>query len=73
MISASTPISESLSLVDAARAALSARRPLSADVVARLRDELALLHSYDSNAIEGSTLTLRETVLVIKEGVTIAG
>ena len=35
----------------------------------RLRDEIKLETTYDSNAIEGSMLTLRETVLVVKEGV----
>ena len=44
-------------------------RPLSAPAVERLREELKLETTYDSNAIEGSTLTLRETVLVVKEGV----
>lgn len=34
-----------------------------------MREELKLETTYDSNAIEGSTLTLRETVLVVKEGV----
>lgn len=44
-------------------------RPLSADAAQRLREEIKLETTYDSNAIEGSTLTLRETVLVVKEGV----
>lgn len=48
-------------------------RPLSPVLVARLRDELMIEYTYDSNAIEGSTLTLRETRLVIEEGVTIGG
>lgn len=29
-------------------------------------------NTYHSNAIEGSTLTLRETALILQEGVTIA-
>ena len=44
-------------------------RPLSLPAVQRLRDEIKLETTYDSNAIEGSMLTLRETVLVVKEGV----
>jgi len=48
-------------------------RPLSPGLVARLRDELMIEYTYDSNAIEGSTLTLRETRLVIEEGITIGG
>jgi len=52
---------------------LDGHRPLSAGMVARLRDELMIEYTYDSNAIEGSTLTLRETRLVIEEGITIGG
>ena len=48
-------------------------RPLPPVLVARLRDELIIEYTYDSNAIEGSTLTLRETRLVIEEGITIGG
>lgn len=46
-------------------------RPLSVAAVQRLREEIKLQTTYDSNAIEGSTLTLRETFLVIKEGITV--
>lgn len=51
---------------------MNACRPLTPPAVARLRDELKLETTYDSNAIEGSTLTLRETVIVLKEAVTVA-
>lgn len=47
-------------------------RPLTDDEVARLRDEFLVEFTYDSNAIEGSTLTLQETALIINEGITIA-
>ena len=57
--------------VDVALGELRDRRPLSPGAIARMRDDLSVLHSYDSNAIEGSTLTLQETVLVVKEGITI--
>ena len=50
---------------------LKACRPLSAAALKRLREEIKLQTTYDSNAIEGSTLTLRETVFVVKEGVTV--
>lgn len=52
---------------------MDAYRPLSPGLVRRLRDELMIEYTYDSNAIEGSTLTLRETRLVIEEGVTVGG
>lgn len=53
--------------------ALKSHRPLPQDVVNALRDQLRVLHTYHSNAIEGNSLTLKETRLVIEEGVTIGG
>lgn len=53
--------------------ALDARRPLPKDVLAALRDRLRVLHTYHSNAIEGNSLTLKETRLVVEEGITIGG
>lgn len=52
---------------------LDALRPMDRDLVARLHDEMRLLHTYHSNAIEGNTLTLSETKLVLEEGITIGG
>ena len=48
-------------------------RPLSPDSVRRLSEDFMIDYTYNSNAIEGSTLTLEETALVLKEGVTIGG
>lgn len=56
--------------VDALKAALAARRPFTQGELQRLRDEFLIEYTYNSNAIEGNTLTLRETALVL-EGVTI--
>lgn len=47
-------------------------RPLTPGEVARLRDEFLIEFTYNSNAIEGNTLTLHETALIINEGITIA-
>lgn len=47
-------------------------RPLTQGEVERLRDEFLIEFTYNSNAIEGNTLTLQETALIIKEGITIA-
>jgi Fic family protein len=59
-----------LSRIETLKAQLDARRPLTAGELQRLREEFAVNYTYDSNAIEGNTLTLRETALVL-EGVTI--
>jgi len=39
----------------------------------RVRDALAIEYIYESDRIEGNTLTLMETELVVNQGVTIAG
>ena len=52
---------------------LNSLRPLPADAVKKLYEEMRLLHTYHSNAIEGNTLTLPETKLVLEEGITIGG
>ena len=49
------------------------RRPLPEDAVDRLHREIRLVHTYHSDAIEGNTLSLQETKLVIEEGITIGG
>ncbi len=48
-------------------------RPLPPTLVARLKKQMAIEFTYNSNAIEGNTLTLHETRLVIEEGITIGG
>ena len=49
---------------------LERKRPLTAGEVERLREEFMVEFTYNSNAIEGNTLTLGETDLVLK-GLTI--
>ena len=56
--------------VDALKAELDKRRPLTQGELQRLRDEFLVEYTYNSNAIEGNTLTLQETALVL-EGITI--
>ncbi len=48
-------------------------RPLPPALVRRLKEQMVTEYTYNSNAIEGNTLTLRETRLVIEEGITIDG
>jgi len=47
-------------------------RPLNKSELKRLRDEFIIETTYNSNAIEGNTLTLLETALILQEGITIA-
>lgn len=55
------------------QAALAKRRPLPKAALSRLRDELSIEWTYNSNAIEGNTISLRETRLVIEHGLTVSG
>lgn len=52
---------------------LSNLRPLPVQAVKKLREQFELEMTYNSNAIEGNSLTLKETYLVISEGLTIKG
>jgi Fic family protein len=48
-------------------------RPLPKDAVKKLLEDIRLRHTYHSDAIEGNTLTLQETKLVLEQGITIGG
>ncbi|GAC1668739.1 MAG: Fic family protein [Ktedonobacteraceae bacterium] len=52
---------------------LDAYRPLSPDIVQRLHGDFRVLFTYNSNAIEGNTLTLAETQMVLEYGMTVEG
>jgi len=52
---------------------LNSFRPLSSSAVKKLREQFEIEMTYNSNAIEGNSLTLKETYLVINEGLTIKG
>ena len=56
--------------IEAKKARLSKMRPLTAGEVERLREEFMVEFTYNSNAIEGNTLTLKETAMAL-EGMTI--
>lgn len=59
--------------VDELKSKLNEYRPLTSEEVKRLREEFLIDFTYNSNAIEGNTLTLQETALILKEGITIDG
>ena len=62
--------SELLTDIDMKKARLDMLRPLTSGEAQRLRDEFMVDFTYNSNAIEGNTLTLKETAMVL-EGMTI--
>ncbi len=56
--------------IDKKKQILDSLRPLTAGELVRLREEFLIEFTYNSNAIEGNTLTLQETAMVL-EGITI--
>ncbi|MBQ5345800.1 MAG: Fic family protein [Acidaminococcaceae bacterium] len=59
-----------LAQIERKKAELDGRRPLTEGEIERLNEEFTVEYTYNSNAIEGNTLTLRETDLVLR-GLTI--
>lgn len=62
-----------LSEVDDLKAKLATLRPLPSEALKKIQSALEIEYTYESNRIEGNTLTLQETALVVNEGVTISG
>ncbi len=48
-------------------------RPLPQSALHKIREALSVEWTYNSNAIEGNTLSLRETQMILEDGVTISG
>lgn len=55
-----------LDQIDRKKKELEKRRPLTEGEVERLNEEFSVEYTYNSNAIEGNSLTLRETDLVLR-------
>ncbi|MDR2861830.1 MAG: Fic family protein, partial [Syntrophobacterales bacterium] len=59
--------------IDVLKEQLQAASPLSETELRRLCNEFIIENTYNSNAIEGNTLTLRETALILQENITVGG
>ena len=66
----STSLSQKLAILDQLQRELNALRTYDSY---RIAQALELEYTFESNRIEGNTLTLRETDLVINEGLTVSG
>ena len=55
------------------QAVLNQSRPLPNIALQKIKETLSVEWTYNSNSIEGNTLTLRETQMVIQEGITVKG
>ncbi len=61
---------EKFNIINELKKELDSKRPLTEAEVKRLNDEFVVDFTYNTNAIEGNTLTLQETTLVL-QGITI--
>ena len=69
----STSIQEKLKQIDDLKAKWQSRRPLNHTQLQKMQEFFNVAYTYESNRIEGNTLTLQETHLVVNEGITIGG
>ena len=59
--------------IDALKKRWDVYRPLSGIELEKMREYYSVKYTYNSNRIEGNTLTMQETFLVVKEDLTIGG
>ncbi|MBC7695504.1 MAG: Fic family protein [Burkholderiales bacterium] len=59
--------------IDKLKKKLDALWPLPKEQLKNLEEYFRIQYTYDSNRIEGNTLTLQETALVVDKGITISG
>lgn len=62
-----------LKRIDQKHGIIQLKRPLSKSLVEKLKEQFSIDLTYNSNAIEGNKLTLKETYLVINDGLTVKG
>lgn len=72
-ISLSEENQQRLSRLDAKKERLDQLRPFPTAVVNNIRESLDIEWIHSSNSIEGNTLTLKETQMVIQDGITVSG
>jgi len=64
---------DALKRIDEKKKQLDAARTLSSALVRNLQEWFAVEFTYTSNALEGNTLSLSETAMVVEKGITIGG
>ena len=60
-----------LNSIEGKKRELDSFRPFPTEIIRKLEEQFIVEWTYNSNAIEGNTLTLQETELVINRGLTI--
>jgi len=66
-------LDEAVQSLEVLRECIDSFRPFNEAQVSKLREAYDVQYTYESNRIEGNTLTLQETAMVVNEGLTIAG
>lgn len=66
-------IADALQRIDHQKSQLDQLRPLPPYVLRNLRESFLIEWTYNSNSIEGNTLSLNETKVVLEEGMTVKG
>ncbi len=66
-------LSALLEKVSALQISWQSKKPLPAVHLQRMKEHFNTSYTYESNRIEGNTLTLQETFLVVSQGITIGG
>ena len=62
-----------MKLIDEYKQQIDSFRPMSTDALAQLKAYYKVSLTYTSNALEGNSLTLTETKIIIADGITIGG
>ena len=68
-----TELKTLLQQIDNLKNRLQTIRPLPIEALNKIKASFEMEYTFESNRIEGNTLTLQETALVVSEGVTING
>jgi Fic family protein len=71
--SISKDLANALNEIDAMKKKVNKLRPFDKTQIKKLEEYYEINYTYDSNKIEGNTLTLQETALVVEKGMTIGG
>ncbi len=66
-----TELEAKLAVIDDQKTRWQAAKPLSIEQLRKMREYFNVEYTYESNRIEGNTLTLQETSLVVNQGLTI--
>jgi len=66
-------LSNIIAEIDSLKKQINKIRPIDRTQIRKLEEYYGINYTYDSNKIEGNTLTLQETALVVEKGMTIGG